>query len=132
MTADVCRVELETRLLALFAKMGFAASSMPTEHTSSADLGSLVSAISVTRQACAGDAGHPQGLQGALLADSMLSRCRAEDTQLIKVRSSHQLAAHQRLLLRWWQHVQVCKHLHGAVISVHESMQGRVCSTMRF
>ena len=82
----VSRVELDTRLLALFAKMGFAASSSASEQTSADDLASLVSALAATRPpADPADAQGLQGLQGALLADSVLSRCRAEDTQLVKV-----------------------------------------------
>ncbi len=67
--------------------MGFAASSTASEQTSADDLASLVSAIATTRQAASfSDAQGLQGLQGVLLADSVVSTCRAEDTQLIKVR----------------------------------------------
>ena len=66
--------------------MGFAASSTASEQTSADDLASLVSAIATTRQAASfSDAQGVQGLQGALLADSVVSTCRSEDTQLIKV-----------------------------------------------
>ena len=78
-------MELEACLLALFARMGFAASSTVSEQTSAADLASLVPAIATTRQLGAADAVSLDGLRGALLADSVLSRCRTEDTQLVKV-----------------------------------------------
>ncbi|KAK9861970.1 hypothetical protein WJX84_004092 [Apatococcus fuscideae] len=78
------RLELESRLLALFAKMGFAASSTASEQTSAADLASLVSAIATTRPLSQAGSPEVQGLQGALLADTVLSRCRSEDTQLVK------------------------------------------------
>ena len=84
-SALFCRLELESRLLALFAKMGFAASSTASEQTSAADLASLVSAIATTRPLSQAGSPEVQGLQGALLADTVLSRCRSEDTQLVKV-----------------------------------------------
>ncbi|KAK9821480.1 hypothetical protein WJX74_000721 [Apatococcus lobatus] len=78
------RLDLEARLLALFAKMGFAASSSASEQTSAADLASLVAAIATVRTASSAGPQSLQGLQGAELAETLLSRCRSEDAQLVK------------------------------------------------